>query len=81
MPTSDSLLRLELLVAVCHQLPEAEADKMMWLAIDDPRMFTAEMLSASARQQLQLTTAQVQLLRRDLVARSAQSTSEGLTSA
>jgi hypothetical protein len=52
VPTSDSLLRLELLVAVCQQLPEAEADEMMWLAIDDPLMFTTAMLSAHLAQKV-----------------------------
>ena len=66
METDDSLLRLAMLVLVCKQYPQDAADELMLLAVEDPYLFTAEVLAANASGRIRLPRAQVDLLNSDL---------------
>ena len=66
MEKDDSLLRLAMLVLVCKQYPPGAADELLLMAVDDPYLFTAEVLAANASGRIRLPRAQVELLNRDL---------------
>lgn len=67
MSQAHSLIRLQLLTTLCHQLPDHEADALLLLAVDDPTEFTAEVLGACADGRLRLPRHMESLLQRDLL--------------
>lgn len=65
MSQAPTLLRLQLLVEICRQLPEPESDRLHLVAIDDPRRFAGELLELARAGRLQLSKAHLRLLRHD----------------
>jgi hypothetical protein len=66
MNEAKASLRLQLLVLLCQQLPHDDSERLMLLAVEDPRDFTDRVLAMSSGNQIWWPAGIVALLTDDL---------------